>query len=376
MALELRDHLAPQFKRLRIERLSGANDEQLRSLAFEILPVGKTFRTSSNKQSGMSLSKLIGVYLKDRSKNVDGRTVLNMQYAFDLLKWVIGDVAIEAIKRSQCRNCRDLFLKLPARALRYSDNYSPHELVCLDKTPMSPKTGNKNIQFISALFKWAMDEGLIEDNPARNLSVTIKNKASLERKAYDLKKLRGLFQQLPSSEQSPEEYWLPLMGYYTGMRVEELCQLRTKDIGLLNDLHCLFVSPEAGPLKTINAERVVPIHSELIRLGLLDYKNTVGIPEETTRLWQNLKPNTYGKFSSAYTKRFGRFKRKVGVVDSQLTFHSLRHTFVNELKQQGESEFVIAQLIGHSNSSITMGRYGKDYDVEVLSLAVEQLRVP
>ena len=376
MALELRDRLTPQFQRLRIERLSGANDEQLRSLAFEILPVGKTFRTSSNKQSGMSLSKLIGVYLKDRSKNVDGRTVLNMQYAFDLLKWAIGDVAIEAITRSQCRNYRDLFLKLPARALRYSDNYSPHELVCLDKTPMSPKTVNKNIQFISALFKWAMDEGLIEDNPARNLSVTIKNKASLERKAYDLKKLRGLFQQLPSSEQSPEEYWLPLMGYYTGMRVEELCQLRVKDIGLLDDIYCLFVSPEAGPLKTINAERVVPIHSELIRLGLLDYKNTVGIPEETTRLWQNLIPNKYGKFSSAYTKRFGRFKRKVGVVDSQLTFHSLRHTFVNELKQQGESEFVIAQLIGHSNSSITMGRYGKDYYVEVLSSAVEQLRVP
>ena len=160
------------------------------------------------------------------------------------------------------------------------------------------------------------------------------------------------------------------------MRVEELCQLRVKDIGLLDDIHCLCVSPEAGPLKTINAERVVPIHSELIRLGLLDYKNTVVIPDKTTRLWQNLKPNTYGKFSSAYTKRFGRFKRKVGVVDSQLTFHSLRHTFVNELKQQGESEFVIAQLIGHSNSSITMGRYGKDYDVGVLSSAVEQLRVP
>jgi len=376
MALELRDRLNPQFQRLRIERLAGANDEQLRSLAFEILPVGKTFRTSSNKQSGMSLSKLIDVYLKDRSKNVDVRTVLNMQYVFDLLKWVIGDVPIEAITRSQCRDCRDLFLKLPARALRYSNKYSPHELVCQDKIPMSPKTVNKNIQFISALFRWALNEGLIEDNPARNLSVTIKNKASLERKAYDLKTLRGLFQQLPSSEQSPEEYWLPLMGYYTGMRVEELCQLRTKDIGLLNDIHCLFVLPEAGPLKTINAERVVPIHSELIRLGLINYRNTIGNSEETKRLWQNLIPNKYGKFSSAYTKRFGRFKRKSGIIDSQLTFHSLRHTFVNELKQKGGSEFVIAQLIGHSNSSITMGRYGKDYDVEVLSLAVEQLRVP
>ena len=49
---------------------------------------------------------------------------------------------------------------------------------------------------------------------------------------------------------------------------------------------------------------------------------------------------------------------------------------MNELKQQGEAEFVIAQLVEHSNSSITMGRYEKDYDVEVLSSAVEQPQVP
>jgi hypothetical protein len=29
---------------------------------------------------------VIDVYLKDRSQDVDGRTVLNMQYAFNLLK--------------------------------------------------------------------------------------------------------------------------------------------------------------------------------------------------------------------------------------------------------------------------------------------------
>ena len=46
MALELRDRLTPQFQRLRIERLAGANKEQLRSLAFEILPIGQTFRTA------------------------------------------------------------------------------------------------------------------------------------------------------------------------------------------------------------------------------------------------------------------------------------------------------------------------------------------
>jgi hypothetical protein len=148
--------------------ITGASDEQLRSLAYERLPIGKTFRASVDNDTGMSLSELLEVYLRDRSQNVDGRTVLNIRYAYDLFAWIIGDLPIKAINRSSCRDCRDLLLKLRARALRYSDMLTPYEVACLDKAPMSPKTVNKNIQFISALFIWAVNEGFLEDNPARN----------------------------------------------------------------------------------------------------------------------------------------------------------------------------------------------------------------
>ena len=88
-----------------------------------------------------------------------------------------------------------------------------------------------------------------------------------------------------------------------------------------------------------------------------------------------MKANAYGKYSSAYSKRFGKFKREIGIKDNQLTFHSFRHTFANELKQVDVSEHLIAQLIGHSNSSITMSRYGKEYEVDKLSEAVEKLKL-
>lgn len=374
MALELRDRLTPQFQRLRIERLSGTKDEQLRSLAIELLPIGQTFRADVIKERGMTLANLVEVYLKDRSKHIDDRTILNMRYAFDLFSWILGHDDVASITRVQCRDCRDLMLKLPARALSYSGKLSSGDVVGLNKPPMNPKTVNKNIQFISAMFRWAVNEELIDINPARNLSINLKKKASLERKAYQVCDLTRLFSYIPNTKGSPEEYWLPLLGYYTGMRVEELCQLRIKDIELIDDVYCIMVSPDAGSLKTVNAERIVPVHSELIRLGLLEYRTSISSLKDTDRLWSNLKPNSYSKFSSAYTKRFGRLKRRFGIVDPQLTFHSLRHTFVNELKQQGVSEHIIAQLIGHANSSITMGRYGKDYDVGVLSLAVEQIK--
>jgi hypothetical protein len=208
----LRDRLVPHFQRLRIERPAGTSDEQLQSLAHELLPINQSFRASADIKTGMTLSELVDVYLKDRAKNIDDRTILNMRYTFDLLLWIIGDVPVKSISRPQCRECRDMLLRLLARALSDSDKLSPDEVIGLNKTPMNPKTTNKNIQFVSALFRWAVNEELLEDNPARNLSITIKKKASLERKAYGIDDLRELFSRLPSHADYLEEYWLPLMG--------------------------------------------------------------------------------------------------------------------------------------------------------------------
>jgi site-specific recombinase XerD len=56
------------------------------------------------------------------------------------------------------------------------------DVLALGLKPMNPKTVNKNIQFLSAMFNWAVSEEIIEDNPARGLTVSIKRKVSLERK--------------------------------------------------------------------------------------------------------------------------------------------------------------------------------------------------
>ena len=84
VALELRDRLTPQFQRLRIERLSGSKDEQLRSLAIQLLHLGQTFRTPTDGIMSLTLLELIDAYLKDRSKNIDDRNILHIRYTFDL----------------------------------------------------------------------------------------------------------------------------------------------------------------------------------------------------------------------------------------------------------------------------------------------------
>ena len=74
LSLQLRDRITPHLQRLRIERLSGVKPDQLKQLAFELLPVSA--KKSKLNQSGTLISDLVKVYLDDRSKHIDGRTLL------------------------------------------------------------------------------------------------------------------------------------------------------------------------------------------------------------------------------------------------------------------------------------------------------------
>ena len=57
---------------------------------------------------------------------------------------------------------------------------------------------------------------------------------------------------------------------------------------------------------------------------------------------------------------------EIGVKSSKKSFHSLRHTFANELKQAGVSEQVASELLGHASQSITYGRYANESRIDVL----------
>ena len=75
--------------------------------------------------------------------------------------------------------------------------------------------------------------------------------------------------------------------------------------------------------------------------------------------------------SDGYIKNVSRFFNvkwlpEIGVKTSKKSFHSLRHTFTNELKQSGVNEQLASELLGHASQSITYGRYGKESRIEVL----------
>ena len=65
----------------------------------------------------------------------------------------------------------------------------------------------------------------------------------------------------------------------------------------------------------------------------------------------------------------------MGVKTNKKSFHSLRHTFANELKQVGVNEQVASELLGHASQSITYGRYGKESRIEILLKEISKIEI-
>jgi integrase len=191
----------------------------------------------------------------------------------------------------------------------------------------------------------------------------------------------------------PHYYWLPLMGIYTGGRLNELAQLYLNDVRQSPsgvwfidfnldmpekiDADSRAHSDELDKkLKTANALRCVPLHPSLVALGLPLYAESLRDAGEE-RLFPELrhdKRKGYGKAAGAwFNDRF--LGIRLGITrNGRKTFHSLRHGFVTALERQDLPERIQAQLAGHKRGATQSGtRYTKDRDADELAAFVNSI---
>jgi integrase len=102
---------------------------------------------------------------------------------------------------------------------------------------------------------------------------------------------------------------------------------------------------------------VVPVHSMLIRLGILEHLTMVK-KAGSVRLFPELRPDSRGHFSRFPSRWFGRYLRRVKIKDSrEINFHSFRHTAADAFRSGHVSNDQFAPLFGHARATMT-GRYG------------------
>ncbi len=375
-AANIHSRVQNAFALLRTEALPP---EQVGVLVASILPSKRSFKIvegDGGLEAGVKLSEAIQQFVADKGVRWTRKTHLEFTSMFDVLIEVIGDKRVGVLTRADGLDCREKLMRLPAnfRKKKQYRGMTIQKIVNSEATEtLTPKTINKYLVLLSSLCKWCVKNGMMETNIAEGLSLPEETSAHEQRSAYSPEDLVRILYSLPRDPAYPERFWIPVIAMYTGMRLDEICQLHLEDIREVDGILCFDIN-DGGQrkVKTSAGKRIVPVHPELVNRGFLRY-----LEEQKSRgaiqLWENLRPNKYGYWGKSFGKWYGQFNRKCVTADPLKVFHSFRHTVADTLKQKGVAEGVIAEILGHANGSITTGRYGKRYRPAVLLEALEHL---
>lgn len=286
---------------------------------------------------------------------------------FALFVRAMGDLPISTIERKTVSTYKTILSQLPPNLNvlpRYKDKSLEEAIASKPEKTLSTSSINKQIHWLSGLFNYAVNNGHIPFNPATGMLVKTAKRPDQQREIYTKEDLNSLFGSAEHRKATNHEYWVPLIGLYSGCRLEEICQLHLADIREQDGVWIFDINDQQEKrLKNINSVRYVPIHPKLIELGLIEYANRLKAKGEE-RLFPMLHQRRDG-YGQVISKWFSRFKNRRGISRGK-TFHSFRHTFITNLKHAGVDPFMIHELDGHAIASETMGRYGKRYTAEIL----------
>jgi len=292
---------------------------------------------------------------------------------------IVGDIDFSTITKTEVSHYIDVQTKLPPnrkKSPKYRD-LSIKEVMKLklsQKEIQTPQNINKRITKLSVFGNWGVRQGLLITNPFSGMKFSVK-KQPHTRQPFTAGELRIIFKpetylkwtihfSHPYRKDRVSNhlpyYWIFLLGIFSGMRTNEMCQILLSQVKKEKGIWFIFIEDsEETKVKTENAIRKVPVHPQLIDLGFVDYV-TAQKKSKRGRLFWELSEDRDG-FASHVSRHYNqRFLPAVGVWKKYTkVLYCTRHTFINKLYSEMVDENVIKVLVGHEKE-FTMKHYGGD----------------
>jgi integrase len=347
-------------------------------------------------------SELLAAFLRSYSyrapgtakKPVGAKTLEGYQKDLEFFIAVMGDVNIGAIDRDVTGEYFSILRQLPpniSRVAKYRGLTIP-EVLALRDPPQSEYNASKKLERPSGMFKWALKEKRrwgIDANPFEGFGQA--GDSASKRRPFTTKEVIALLGHKSYAKRqfsSAYSFWLVPLAMFTGARLGELCQLDLQDFVEVEGIACIDINdieapdvdaPEGGRkkrVKTRNAKRLVPIHPELVRLGLLRYVESMR-KQQHTQLFPELSRTRRDGPAQAASNWFQRFRARVGITTKQETvFHSFRHGFITSLLDSGITPHMVAPIVGHEGELITGKIYWNTKDATKRKPTVDAFMVP
>ena len=299
--------------------------------------------------NGKHLHAILRIWAKE--KEPVARTVQTAERAINRFRELMGDIPVPAITKLIIVDFKD-------------------KLIAAGHTV---NTTNKTLNYMSMMFNHAVTQAWIDTDPAKGVRIAVKKKPKGSGRApFSEAALNGIFGHPIYSEGIRPElgageaaYWLPLLGLYTGARIEELCQLAPTDIkqekyrdgkGREQTAWVMHItgSGEGQGVKNTGSDRRIPIHPELQRLGFVKYAQG----QKGKRVFPLLRPDKAGYEAPRWSVWWHKEMRKAGAITGRtMVFHSFRHLFKDVCRDCGITKELADALQGHTEGD-SSGGYG------------------
>lgn len=262
-------------------------------------------------------------YLKE-TKNVSASTVSSYQRDLRKLETYLSDHGIIDVEHITATNLNSYVLYL-------------------EKQGLSTATVSRNVASMKAFFHYACYKRRIENDPTETIKAP-----HIEKKLpgiLGMEETVRLIEQ-PSGD-SPKEVrdraMLELL-YATGIRVSELITLKLADINLvLNYIVC----------KDSEKERVIPFGDcakRSLERYLKEGRDILLKGQESEYLFVNCSGSVMSR--QGFWKLIKQYAAKAGI-ESEITPHTLRHSFAAHLVQNGADLKSVQEMMGHSDIATT-----------------------
>jgi integrase len=346
----------------------------------------------------MRLSELTDMHLGNmkRGKNGERSSTKERRYILTLLKDVIGDKPLAAITAKDATTFADVLSVWPAYVHNQPDfkHMSALNIAAKAKSekhrPIHASTQGKHIKAVKAFFHWCIESEAIKEDPFRFIELKrYRDLIPRKKDPFSTPDLQILFNaDRMRTVTEPHKYWVPLIAFYSGLRVNEIAQLYLDDIkeGLTMDedgtertLLYFHVSPfrNGQSVKSLYAHRQVPVHSKLIELGFETYLADVR-KSGAVHLFPGLTWGTDGP-GRVLTQWFnGRHLREqCGISTHTKSLHCFRHTISTLADRCLIPKSVMRTINGHSDgSAIDEKTYVARANLLECKNALEKIRFP
>lgn len=225
----------------------------------------------------------------------------------------------------------------------------------------SKRTAVNYVSNVAQVFQFFIQQGHLTENPVKGVLVMKKREKAARKaegfawEAFDLDQLKRIYSPDNLKRMSkPHLRWCALIGLYTGARVGEVAQIYLRDFVQEDDIWCVRLTADSDgqSMKSESSNRLVPLHPDLIDLGLMERVERLRTAGEE-RLFPEVRLDGKAGKGASVSSGFSHHLTRDTVAVSprrqngRVGFHSLRKTVIHALQGSGVSDERRRAFVGH-----------------------------